>query len=262
MHEIRLVDMHCHLDRMANASAVQYDAATHGIAIFDTTVTPNDYLAARTRFEYAENVRVGVGLHPWWIADGRATRNDAKHVADLLCTTSYVGEIGLDLSPRFQESYEMQREALDIILSGLENTLEQDSSRTFVLSLHAVRSVSPILDMLNAHRLLEDPRITCIFHWFSGTSDELYRVRTTGSLISVNEHSLTTKRGREYARIMPIKQLLLETDAPPGLDSAYAVEALETSLTNTAQMIAVLRKLPVGIITEQTTANATLLLGL
>ena len=38
----RLVDMHCHLDRMSNADEVARDAARRGIAIFDTPVTPND----------------------------------------------------------------------------------------------------------------------------------------------------------------------------------------------------------------------------
>lgn len=70
-HRWRLFDMHCHLDRMANADEVAREAVANDMALFCTTVTPADALAARSRFGTPPNVRVGVGLHPWWITDGR-----------------------------------------------------------------------------------------------------------------------------------------------------------------------------------------------
>ncbi len=67
----KLVDMHCHLDRMCNAADVAQEAAARGIGIFCATVTPQDAILAQKTFANCENVRVGVGLHPWWVANDR-----------------------------------------------------------------------------------------------------------------------------------------------------------------------------------------------
>ena len=52
---------------------------------------------------------------------------------------------------------------------------------------------------------------------------------------------LKSKRGREYARQLPEGRLLLETDAPPGLDAPYSADALEASLTRALAAIAEIR---------------------
>ena len=49
---------------------------------------------------------------------------------------------------------------------------------------------------------------------------------------------LKSKRGREYARQLPRERLLLETDAPPGLDAPYSADALEASLTRVLSAVA------------------------
>ena len=54
----------------------------------------------------------------------------------------------------------------------------------------------------------------CIFHWFSGSQEELTRAIDAGCLFSVNERMLKTKRGRAYARAIPEGRLLIETDFP------------------------------------------------
>jgi TatD DNase family protein len=41
---------------------------------------------------------------------------------------------------------------------------------------------------------------------------------------------LSTRRGREYARVLPADRLLLETDLPPESDSAFALDAWEADI--------------------------------
>ena len=69
-----------------------------------------------------------------------------------------------------------------------------------------------IMDMLEEYELLEDN--TIIFHWFSGSSAQLKRARDLGCFFSVNAFMLQTKRGREYAKAIPLDRLLIETDLP------------------------------------------------
>lgn len=236
----RLVDMHCHLDRMTNAEAVARAAEERAIAIFDTTVTPEDTVAARERLGQHSNVSVGAGLHPWWLADGRAGEEDVEHAERLVATSAFIGEVGLDFGRRANGTHELQRVALERIVHAVaEHPLPHR-----VLSLHAIGAAGAVLDTLEGYGLVGTgaPEGTvCVFHWFSGTSDELARARRAGCYFSVSEHMLASKRGREYARQLPENRLLLETDAPPGLDAPYSADELEASLTRALETIAHLR---------------------
>lgn len=251
----RLVDMHCHLDRMTNGDEVARKAEAAGIAFFCTTVTPQDAEAAQRRFAAQPNIRVGIGLHPWWIADGTCSLADASQAAERAAMSPYIGEIGLDAGKRGAQSLDAQRTALDAILRAIaEHPLPGR-----VLSIHAVRAAGTVLDMLERYNLTE--AATCIFHWFSGTSDELARARHMQCFFSINEHMLNTNRGREYARIIPAERLLLETDAPPKLDAPYELGSLEQSLETTLAQLAHVRHCDPDSLGEQIVARSARLLG-
>ena len=97
---MRLFDAHCHLDFMSNMDEVARDAAADGLHVLATTVTPQGYLRARDALAGLPNVSVAVGAHPWWVADGRLSPADVRAAADLAGTARYVGEVGMDFSPR------------------------------------------------------------------------------------------------------------------------------------------------------------------
>lgn len=233
---MRLVDMHCHLDRMANGLAIAQAAAKRGIGFFCTTVTPQDAAAAEERFSMCTNVRAGVGLHPWWLADGTC---DARDVADLehrAATARFMGEVGLDGGKRGGGTLELQ-------LAAFQRMARAAAAHPVpgrILSIHAIRTVTPVLDTLEQTGLAAEA--TCVVHWFSGTSDELWRAVRMGCLFSINEHMLATKRGREYVRILPAEVLLLETDAPPQLNAPYELDAIEHSLDTTLDELASIRR--------------------
>lgn len=241
MGEVRMVDMHCHVSLMANGAEVARDAAARGIALFDVPVTPAGTMAARELFAGDNSpcpnchVRVGVGLHPWQLADGTCDARDIDQAILLAAPSPFVGEVGLDFSPRFQESFALQREAFDMIARACAE--RPVSGR--VMSIHAVHAAGEVLDILERYDL---PRHTaCIFHWFSGTGDDLTRARKLGCFFSVNERMLASRRGRAYAQQMPAERLLLETDAPPQLGEPYTAQALEDSLNRTLDMLAAVR---------------------
>ena len=99
------------------------------------------------------------------------------------------------------------------------------------------------MGILESNGLLKDTpnSPTVIFHWFSGTSDELARARNAGCYFSINERMLVTKRGREYARQIPLNRLLLETDAPAEPDAEASARQLVDSLIRTSEIIATLK---------------------
>lgn len=237
--ELQFFDAHCHLDLMADPNAAAHEAATMGLGLFDCGVDPRDFAGARERSGNNSHVIAGVGLHPWWIADGRCGAAEVDLLCELSAQERHVGEVGLDFSPRFAGTEGIQAQAFE----RLCQMLSRHPLPGRVLSIHAVRAVGAILDTLESHGLLEDitgsPAI--IFHWFSGTSNEFVRARSAGCYFSVNERMLATKRGREYARQIPLDRLLLETDAPAEPGAETSARQLIDSLIRTSEIIATLK---------------------
>ena len=238
--ELQLFDAHCHLDLLANPNAVANEAVTVGLGLFDCGVDPRDFAAASERTSSSPNVIAGVGLHPWWIADGRCGTAEVDLLCELAIRERFIGEVGLDFSPRFAGTEGNQTQAFERLCQALS----QHPLAGRVLSIHAVRAAGATLDILESSDLLkDDPNSpTIIFHWFSGTSDELVRARHAGSFFSINERMLATKRGREYARQIPLNRLLLETDAPAEQNKETTARQLVDSLARTSEVVAAIKK--------------------
>lgn len=225
-----LADMHCHLDFSSDMAALARLAQAHGVAAFSNTVTPEGYLAASKALAGFLNVRVGVGLHPWWVADGRCGAEQVELACQLIQKTRFVGEVGLDFAPRREGTFETQFDAFERIVNAC---CAQNGK---VISIHAVRSATVVLDVLERHRATRSN--ACILHWFSGSSQELARARNMGCYFSINPAMLATKRGRAYVRQIPPERLLLETDLPDeGTDAAQAGPAWIAQLKRAAQML-------------------------
>lgn len=235
----QLFDAHCHLDLMARPDAVADEATALGLVLFDCGVDPHDFARAKKRACGRSNIFAGIGLHPWWLADGRCGPAEVNLLCEVAAQERYIGEVGLDFSARFAGSEPLQIQALD----RLCDALVQHPLIGRVISIHAVRSAGTVLDVLESHGLLipnsDSPVI--IFHWFSGTSDELVRARNAGCYFSVNERMLASKRGREYARQIPLDRLLLETDAPAEPQVDASARQLITSLKSASLHIAELK---------------------
>ena len=179
-----LFDMHCHLGFMRNASQVARGAQAEGLGIFANTVMPREYSSLRKELDGTPNVWVGVGLHPWWVADGRADMDVIEKAELLAFEAPYVGEVGLDFSPAHADpaSFARQRCAFEKVARACSEGAEENGRK--VVSIHSVRSASAVLDTLKLAGCLET--CSCIFHWFSGTSDELHRAVKEGCWFSIN----------------------------------------------------------------------------
>ena len=250
----QLFDAHCHLDLMARPDAVADEATALGMGLFDCGVDPRDFASANKRARSRSNIFAGIGLHPWWLADGRCGAAEINLLCKVAAQERFIGEVGLDFSARCAGSEPLQTQALD----QLCNALVHYPLAGRVISIHAVRSAGTVLDALESYGLLtpspNSPAI--IFHWFSGTSDELVRARNAGCYFSVNERMLASKRGREYTRQIPLDRLLLETDAPAEPNTETSAQSLIRSLTRTSERIASLKKCDIKRIESAVLANA------
>ena len=222
-------DMHCHLGFMANGEDVAAEAQAAGTLLFANTVTMDEYAQARERFAPYGNVHVGLGTHPWWVDDAF----DADRFDELAANERFIGEVGLDLGRRHEENHAAQLRAFTLIA----RTCARQGGK--VVSLHSVHAAAETLDMLQAEGALES--CTCIFHWFTGPSDQLKRAVQAGCLFSAGPRMLATGKGREYVKAIPARQLLLETDEPAEQGQPFSYGQLHARLEEVAKAIAAIK---------------------
>lgn len=199
-----LLDTHFHLDFLptdARGSFVR-ELAQHDIGVIAQTLLPSDFMSELPN----SPAPLALGFHPWEATSASLVDAELATFTQALPHTQLIGEIGLDFSPRRLESApkELQLHALRGLLAAL-------SGQRYVLSIHAVQSADAVIAELAQ---LDAANLVPIFHWFSGTSDELTAIRKMGCYISVNQKMLDSKKGRAYLRQYPSDHILLETDLP------------------------------------------------
>ena len=236
MSNLTHFDAHVHANLMDSPHNLARSSHDTGLGFFTCGVTPHDYLELVPQLTQ-DNIRVGLGAHPWYISDERVTQKDIELLLELMEQTSYIGEIGLDFSSRYcvDGLQDLQVKAFTKICERAANLSRNDQPR--VLSMHTVRSVDAVLDILEETGAAQS--CVPIIHWFSGSSEELQRAIKLGCWFSVGEMSLKTKRGREYAKVYPKDKLLTETDLPSSdhtdIDSVDIVDSLERALSGLSE---------------------------
>lgn len=229
-------DMHMHASFGADPAKLAAELAERDIVAFSSTVTPFEYLHDANALARCENVRLGVGMHPWWV--GTSGLESVDETLMLFCDASeetrYVGEVGLDFLERHAHTRDMQI----AVFSRIASACAERGDR--LVSIHCVRAEAELLDILATSGCAES--CTCVLHSYGGSSDHLHAALDLGCLFSVGPRMLATKRGREYARVIPEASLLLETDYPER-DGAHArAQEIEESLEHALRSLAAIRE--------------------
>lgn len=275
-------DMHCHVGFMSNSCQFSREAEKAKAHVLAASVTPRDYLrlsgalseglpevsaavssevckvspavlpetssevlsrqhakgASSKRFTF---VHPGLGIHPWWIPEDKENVNQLLNDFDgAFSVTKVIGEVGLDFSRHHLHTAENQKEALSFIFRRCADW------GGFVLSLHCVQAYSEMFDLFKQTKVLSC--YTGIFHWFSGSSQDLMQAIESDCYFSISKRMLSSKRGKEYVKAIPKDRLLLETDAPhvPIQDGAIPIascsfEQVQEELQETFHLLAELR---------------------
>ena len=224
MGNLSLFDAHAHLNWFEDPAEAAARSQELGVSALCCTVSPEEYKQARALLSKCPNVRVAAGLHPWFVDEA----TDADDASEAIGGSAWVGEVGLDFGAKHAYTKKDQLRVFEAICEACS-----DGGKT--LSLHSVRSAGAVLDVLEKTGAIDTCR--CVFHWFSGTSEELARAKAAGCWFSVGERMLGTRRGREYARQIPTSKLLLETDLPEAKNDGSSATTIAESLSRAAEAL-------------------------
>jgi|GEM_PF-92593 TatD DNase family protein len=196
-------DFHCHIDLHPDPVAVIDRCAREGLVVFAVTTTPKAWPQNCKWAAGSGYILVAAGLHPELVCERYA---EADLLEQQIHDSRFIGEVGLDGSPRILKSIDKQKE----IFRRTLNTAQILGGR--VLSIHSRRAVRDVIEMIEERT---DPgRVLCILHWFSGSVKEAQRAATAGCYFSVNQAMLDKERGRTLVKSLPINRMLTETDSP------------------------------------------------
>lgn len=249
-----LFDMHCHLDFIENKADFETLASRCGVNSLSNTVSPEDYARLAPAFEDTAYARLALGAHPWWIADGRIGEESLALFEQLAGDAQFIGEVGLDLTGHRAED----EEAKTVQMTALERILKAAGAGKLI-SLHGSGAEAELLDLLEKTGAAAN--CDCILHWYAGPSDQLQRAIGLGCYFSVSKRMLKTKRGREYARIIPVELLLLESDMPSRDHTNYTPSQWNADLTEALLDIAEIRNVGTACLLEAMNATSERLLN-
>lgn len=199
----RLVDFHCHLDLYPDHAAAVERCERDGVFTLAVTTTPRAWLRNHNLAFATRYVRAALGLHPQLVGE-RA--QEIGLWEELLPRTRYVGEVGLDASPRFYRSYETQKEVFARVLSRCA------AAGNKIVTAHSVRATKAVLDMIEQH--MPPTRGRVVLHWFTGTATEAKRAVDLGCYFSVNAEMLANEKRSTITKALPLDRVLTETDGP------------------------------------------------
>lgn len=195
-----LVDTHFHLelfrDHQAQARAIE-QAKIYTIAVSNA---PSFYRHFRTMLEEQRFVRHALGLHPELVS---SHGGEMPLFRELLPTTRYVGEVGLD----FSEQHRPHRNKQIKVLGEIADAIRVGGKK--VVSLHSRRAEREVVELFGPGF-----PAALILHWYSGSIKNLEKALEYGFYFSVNPAMCRSEKGRSIIASLPRERVLTETDGP------------------------------------------------
>lgn len=218
-----LVDFHCHLDLYDDLESAVKEAEEARVYTLAVTTTPKAWARNLEATKRARYVRAALGLHPQIVAERHL---EITLWETHLSETRYVGEVGLDASPRYYRSFDLQTQVFERILKQCARYGGK------ILSVHSVRAVTPVLNLLETH--LPPSKGRAVLHWFTGSKAEAHRAAELGCFFSINAAMLLREKSRRLVSTLPRDRLLTETDGPFTRIDGRATRPIDVNTTAAA----------------------------
>jgi TatD DNase family protein len=200
---VKLVDYHCHLDLYPDYEKRFADCGSANVELLAVTTTPKAWPRNKELCARFPHIRVALGLHPQLVGE---RPNELRIFENYLAETHFVGEVGLDASPRYYASFAEQKRIFQHILRMCAEAGDK------ILSIHSARSAREVLNCIELS--LAGSRSRPVLHWFTGSNADAKRAVELGCYFSVNEQMFASPTIHRMLEVIPPNRLLTETDGP------------------------------------------------
>lgn len=196
-----IVDFHIHIDYYKNYREMyDYFVQNKTYALFVTNL-PEIFEKCKREFPDNKYVKIGLGYNPQL---AKTHQFNMRLFDKWLPHTKYIGEVGLDYSKEFIATKTEQQRAFQYICKRAGETNK-------IMSIHSRMAEKDTLEILIDNRVK-----FAVFHWYSGSKSLLEEIIRNGYYLSVNYSMLTSIKGLNIIKAVPLDKLLIETDAPFG----------------------------------------------
>ncbi|MHA1756167.1 MAG: TatD family hydrolase [Promethearchaeota archaeon] len=192
-------DCHIHLDQFSSPkSALRENLYFNVKKVVSLCDSSSAFNFLTELFIDQKEVLFGVGLHP----NKSYSLNELKKITNLMkYKVGIIGECGLDV---LKKDNDIKNQ-----LDNLRIQLEIAEKYEKILILHIRGAEKMILEILDSYKLKK-----VIFHWYSGPKKLLDKFMEKNLYFSFNKCIFYSRKYIEYIKMIPIKKLLLESDAP------------------------------------------------
>ena len=195
-----MLDTHCHIDQYPDPLAIAELAEKEKVTTIGVTTLPSHFQEGREFVKNFRYVRLALGLHP--LAAAQHTPKELSLFKQLLPSTAFVGEVGLDFSRAGKATTTRQ-------VASFEYVLEQMQGRPRFLTLHSRGAETRVLAMLIDYQMP-----AAVFHWYSGPVAHIEDIQAAGHYFSINPAMLQSENGRRIIQQIAPERALLESDGP------------------------------------------------
>jgi len=198
---MNLIDTHFHLDLFPDPENLVSQIEKLRIYSIAVTNTPSVYHFTQEICSDKKYIRPALGLHPE-LAEER--QKELLLFKELLNTTKYIGEIGLDNIKRCSPS---SKRAQLKVFKSIVNFCSIEKNK--ILTVHSRGSEKEVIDIIG-----DKFPGKVILHWYSGNIKNLELGLKYGFYFSVNSAMCRSKKGLEILKNIPSSRLLTESDGP------------------------------------------------
>lgn len=252
---MRFVDAHIHLSdpKYNEKIAAVIDEAKRAsvVAVVSNSMDlETSKTSLRLSEEYAGFVYAAVGIHPWNV--NQLSQNELEQTIEFILQNGVnkgkvvaIGEIGLD------PQYAKRKAQRELQMRVFHEMLRLGEKLGLPVIVHSRWSAPKILEVLPSYHLSG-----VLWHWFSSPTEVLPRIIGRGDFVSEGPPTVFSERIQEVVRLVPLENLMTETDGPVQYYGAFKDRATAPALVpDVVKAIAQTKAVDENTVAEQVAEN-------
>lgn len=207
-----MIDAHIHLDQYSEELVERYihswiESGVQSVVAVSTSLK-SSYKTLKLKQKYPTFIRAAIGHHPEGAPPLQGDLHELLHlIKKEKHLLSAIGEIGLPTYSK-KELYELYHE--EVFIETIEQFLQLAKTEELPVVLHAVHEESEkVLTLLKKNYIRK-----AHFHWLKSSQKTANEIICCGYYVSVTPEVCYRKRDQKLVQIIPLDQLLIETDGP------------------------------------------------